>query len=169
MQHHVVHEHGKIQPMQKKQKSCFFQIDGPVFRKHSAQKMSYVSAKVNTLLEYPDSRISASPNEVVELPCVRFQAQMTFVCMLGKRVLMKDRFGREWSVYASFINQLVPAMNKGVIECWWEIVKKSNVYGLTADVSAPVGPVGSNQDVPLMLDTAFDLRSCLTNFEAMAV
>jgi hypothetical protein len=154
--------------MPKQIKTCFFQIDGPIRQQHIAAGYSYWQG-LHTLLEYANYAIKVSPHEVVELPRVRFQAQMTFVCMANKRILMKDRFGRDWSVYGSYIDLLVPRMTKGVIECWWEMTKKSNVYGLTADVEAPLGKVAQDRDIPLMLEKSTDLNSLRPYFEAMAV
>ena len=155
--------------MQKPIKTCFFQIDGPIRQQNIAKGSLYLQTGLHTLLEYAPYVIKAAHPEAVELPRVRFQAQMTFVRMTEKRVLMKDRFGRKWSVYGSYIDLLVPRMTKGVVECWWEMTKKGNVYGLTADVEAPLGTVGQNQDIPLMLEKATDLNSLWPYFEAMVV
>lgn len=157
----------KSRPMPKPIKTCYFQIDGPIRRQDVANGWGGV-AGVRTLLDYPDGLMNHSPNEIVELPRVRFQAEMTFVRVNDKRIVMKDRFGRMWSVYGSYIDQLVPLMTKGVIECWWTIVKRGSMYGIVADVESPLGSVSQDEDVPLMLETAYDLRSLVPNFEALA-
>lgn len=154
--------------MAKTIKTCYFQIDGPVRQQNINMQWS-TAQRVNTLLDYPGILLACAPNEVVELPRVRFQAMMMFHRTTDKRVIMKDRFGREWSVYNSCINQLIPAMTRGAIECYWEIVKRGSMYCIVSDVNAPLGTVKPDQDVPLMLDTVYDLRSLVSQFEDLAI
>lgn len=153
--------------MPRKIKTCFFQLEGPIRQQSVARGWAYVT-DANALLDYPEIVERHSPKELIEMPCIRFQAEMTFSHMTDKRIIMKDRFGRKWSVYASHINELVPRMNKGVVEAWWSIVKRGSMYGIVADVESPLGAVDVDFDVPLMLDTVHDLRSVIPNFEAMA-
>lgn len=151
-------------------KTCFFRGDGPYRQQSVAQQYRVgIADELHTLLEYPDYIQRLAPTEVIELPRIRFQAKMTFSTLLDKRIIMKDRFNRSWSVYGSDINILVPAMAQGVVECWWSIVKRGAMYGLNADLNTPIGPVAHDRDVPLMLDSVSDLRVLETDFRAMAV
>lgn len=153
--------------MPKSVKTCFFQVDGPIRQQSIARSWGYVSG-VHRLLDFPEYVLRQSPNEVVELPRAKFQAQMTFQYVSEKRIIMKDRFGLDWSVYGSYIDQLVPLMTKGVIECWWVMTKRGSMYGLVADVDTPLGPLPQDQDVPLMLNATSDIRSLWPQFEALA-
>lgn len=150
-------------------KTCFFRADGPYRQQAAAYNRVGSSDELHTLLEYPEYIQRHCPQEVVELPRIRFQAKMTFATMLDKRIIMKDRFDRSWSVYASDINVLVPVMTNGVVECWWNIVKRGAMYGVNADVHSPLGLVTPNTDVPLMLHSVTDLRSLEQAFAAMAI
>ena len=81
----------------------------------------------------------------------------------------KQRFGLHWLVYAGDIDVLIPVMIKGVVDAWWTIVKRGSMYGLNVDLDTPLAVVAPDRDVPLMLNTAHDLRALYAPFSAMAV
>ena len=148
-------------------KICYFQIDGPERRQSIAHGCRGI-ADIHALIDYAEHMVRRRSQEIVELPRIRFQAELTFVRVYDKRIIMADRFGLPWSVYAGDLDALIPAMTKGVVEAWWTIVKRGSMYGLNVDLETPLGVVVPDRDVPLMLNTAHDLRALYAPFSAMA-
>ncbi len=148
-------------------KTCYFQIDGPERRQWIAHGCRGI-ADVHALIDYAEHLVRQRSQEIVELPRIRFQAELTFERFYDKRLIMTDRFGLHWSVYGGDIDALIPAMTKGVVEAWWTIVKRGSMYGLNVDLATPLGVVVPDRDVPLMLHTAHDLRALYAPFAAMA-
>lgn len=103
--------------------------------------------------------------QYVCLPRIAFQAELTFFDMYDKRILMKDRFGRVWSVFMSNAKELIPELTKGTVNAWWTMTKKGAAYGIEIDAKKAVSPsLTVDQDVPLLLEQAQDLNDLIPIF-----
>lgn len=155
-------------------KYCPFSIDGPRYKRfysiNSSRGLIATGLDVLHTLQDWDHRIDPAQPDCILMPCVRFQAELHFRCLSSGRVLMLDAYGRQWPVFASAANEVLPAMQKGALNAWWIISKKGKAYGLTVDLKAPLMPsVPIDQDVPQMLEKALDLKMVMREFEALAV
>ena len=154
-------------------KYCPFSINGPRYQRvygiNSAMNCSLGLNALHTLQDWEHSIDPHQPDSIL-MPCVRFQAELHFRRLDGGRVLMLDAYGRQWPVFASAANEVLPAMQKGALNAWWIISKKGKAYGLTVDLKAPLMlSVPIDQDVPQMLEKALDLKMVMREFEALAV
>ena len=148
-------------------KYCPFLIDGP-----SYQHFSFSGLGMYQLHRMQDRECHIDPTypDYIMMPRVRFQAELTYKRLSQERVLMSDVYGREWSVFGSDADKLLPAMQRGVLNAWWVMTKKGKAYGLTVDLDTPLmAQVPSNLDIPLMLEKTQDMQALMPYFEAMAV
>ena len=119
--------------------------------------------------DWEDSR-RQNAADFVMLPRVAFQAELQYDRLEPGRILMKDVHGREWSVFGSSADEVLPKMQLGKLTAWWVMTKKGQACGLTVDIARPLmASVPSNQDVPLMLEKSTDLNALIPYFEDMAV
>lgn len=148
-------------------KYCFFRINGPTYRHLSFSASGMY--QLHTMQDW-ECHIDPTHPDYIMMPRVRFQAELTYKRLNQGRVLMSDVYGREWSVFGSDADKLLPAMQRGVLNAWWVMTKKGKAYGLTVDLNTPLmAQVPSNLDIPLMLEKTQDMQALMPYFEAMAV
>ncbi len=125
--------------------------------------------RLHTMQDWERSINAAAPDYIM-MPRVRFQAKLTYRRLSQGRVLMTDDYDREWSVFGSDADKVLPAMAMGVLSAWWVMAKKGKAYGLTVDLDTPlVASLPTSMDIPLMLEKTQDMPSLMPYFEAMAV
>lgn len=154
-------------------KTCPFIINGPLYQRlQGRQQLSahVVSGfhRLHTMQDWDSPKLN--PADYIMMPRVKFQAEMQYRRIDGGRILMCDRYGRQWSVFAAAADEVLPAMQLGKILAWWTMAKKGQACGLTADLNHPLmARVPAYQDIPLMLEKSTDLSTVMQEFEAMAV
>lgn len=155
-------------------KYCPFRINGYAHQqmygsRSGAPRIASGMHRLHTMQDW-ERKIDPSDPDYIMMPRVRFQAKLTYKRLSQGRILMSDDYDREWSVFGSDADKVLPAMNVGVLNAWWVMAKKGKAYGLTVDLDAPVmANLPSNLDIPLMLEKAQDMQSLMPFFEAMAV
>lgn len=155
-------------------KYCPFLIDGPRYLHlyGAAARSAALSSgfdKLHTMQDWDRPKMVIS-SDCIMMPRVRFQAKLHYKRLSDGRILMLDEYDRQWSVFGSSADEVLPAMTNGVIEAWWVMAKKGNAYGLTVDLKqALMARILPNQNIPLMLEKANDLKTVMSDFEAMAV
>lgn len=61
-----------------------------------------------------------------------FNAKLYYVdyLMYAKRVIFHDQDARQWSMFASYLAEIIPLMRNGELEGRFTIQKKGDMYGL---------------------------------------
>jgi hypothetical protein len=155
-------------------KTCPFIINGPFYQslQRSQQFSTYVASgfnKLHTMQDWDSPKMHLGIDYIM-MPRVKFQAELQYQKLDGGRILMRDGYGRQWSVFGAAADEILPAMQMGKLLAWWTMAKKGKAYGLTVDLKYPLmARVPAHQDIPLMLEKSTDLSSVMKEFEAMAV
>lgn len=155
-------------------KYCPFRINGPYYQRlyganSGMARIANGFDKINTMQDWQKSIDPAAPDYIM-MPMVRFQAELHYRRLSDGRILMLDAYDRTWSVFSSSADEVLPAMQKGVLNAWWTMAKKGKAYGLMVDLKQPLlANVPANLDIPQMLEKVQDLNTVMTEFEAMAV
>lgn len=154
-------------------KTCPFFVNGPMYQTMLARRQHYAVKNLGCLNSLHIREVdtnSVQAGDYVMLPRISFQAILKYSRIDDKRITMKDRFDRDWSVYNTCADDLLPAMNKGVVETWCTIVKKGAMYGIVVDMKRPLAlSIAQDEDVPYMLEHAQDLNLLVPYFQKLAV
>lgn len=154
-------------------KTCPFIIDGPVVQQMRGRAAGRYQLsgmyKLHSMQDWSNP-LHQGAADYIQLPRMKFQAELRYQSLCGGRILMLDQYGRQWSIFGSSADEVLPKMQMGKLTAWWIMTKKGQACGLTVDLTTPLlAHVPPNQDVPQMLEKVQDLNTVMAEFAALAV